>query len=45
MNYDWAKEGFVEQGNAFLQVKEDTDIRKDDFIKTDDEFIGWKKYY
>lgn len=37
MNYDWAKEGFVEQGNAFLQVKEDTDIRKDDFIKTDDE--------
>jgi hypothetical protein len=37
MNYDWAKEGFIEQGNAFLQVKEDVDICKDDYIKTTDE--------
>ena len=37
INYDWAKDGFMEQGNAFLQVKEDTDIRKDDFIHTNDE--------
>lgn len=35
--YDYSKEGLVELGDAFLQVKEELDIMKDDFILTEDE--------
>lgn len=41
--YDWSKEGFVELGDAFLQVKEDVDVRKDDYIETDDEIYRVEK--
>lgn len=35
--YDWAKEGMVEEGDAFMQVKEEIEIMKEDLIQTDDE--------
>jgi hypothetical protein len=35
--YEFSKEGLLEMGDAFLQIKEDTELNKEDLIVVDDE--------
>lgn len=38
-SYDWQKDGFLEQGDAFVQVKESVDLKVEDLIETGDEIF------
>jgi hypothetical protein len=38
-NFDWAKEGLFEAGDAFMQFKEDQTMNKDDWIT-----VGGEKF-
>lgn len=37
IKYNWDKEGMLQMGDAFLQIKENVELLKDDYITVDDE--------